>query len=1089
MSHSNTALSKVLGRNLQEKFSGSSQKPKFDQEFEPEPKLSFTDRRKLNTKELKLELSRGYDDIDCNMKRSGSFRRSFMLSQASSVKYNKERPSKTEEQFPKEHAEDKREDLKPPSTPTHPGVTKSISNYLGALGLLTPPSSLQKQREEKAMELHEQKKQSIRHLTPPRTPSRLERPPSQQTSSSPDYSYPELEWTPKSPSSLRLHTKDPSTPSSTRSPEAADTDNLSSDGDTSPTSMYHTRSRASILQPNLEISCSFDAIFENPRRLRQQPPRMQNPLEEIGGSRGLPLAQLVNFAEPNFSTPSKMAFDVRDMVSPVMMIANAFGFPHTASVQPHAKKKSMSNLSDNSVSQICGQQSKNDKPMKPEKTGPKVKTTLNVFPRRSSSRGASDSKLIEKNNPYLHNSGLYHARGSLNTQTYVEDATCSMASEASSLENIQASSNTAIPSAPTSAFDDDSSDDDYFGDLRHLSGLGARNMRRRKTNSKRLSRDSTNFTSDRPFSRFSFSSKQDSINSPKEADCRQTSTENFIPVRQIPIPEEAQLSTSAGTFNKARFGSLRLIGDNEVHHLKDGEGFDHLVLEQVDSKNLVVSGTLDCLTAELCISFETGDDEAFADTFLRASLLFTSPLSLLKSLTSRFRNANSRAQERILLLLERWLRIQPEDILETETPRELLLMFLAEASCWGHAQNVVRLTQTYSQMKEKLQAFQIAVKEVNRLRGTPKASSITSFPENLKLFFGDENIMMEVAQDTSQTRTLALWWMSQTSDEQSSWSWESELPYVDKELIDGVPERVNRLIRRSANFKFWIQHEILAMAKVEDRSDLISSLIHLALLLKDQKNLQSCLVIVDALATDIIIDLEKTWDCVPIEQIREFSELRALLDQRVYINFFSQAKDFAIPYFPFFIRAVATILNKSTNASSRYSDASKTHIDSQIETSLYRQPAYPSAEKSTRLPPILLDFKKYRSFVHEVSFYRSMTKYPPKFVWGLDRKCFVFQRMEIGRLAFPRDRDTASRVIGRMRSGSVTSASEDIPDSIYLNHFSEIVERRINAVLTPILDIDINSDITRNEQFTTTAFALRRYVPGEDARPKDERPN
>lgn len=146
---------------------------------------------------------------------------------------------------------------------------------------------------------------------------------------------------------------------------------------------------------------------------------------------------------------------------------------------------------------------------------------------------------------------------------------------------------------------------------------------------KKFSRDSISFTTDRP------------LGFPKEIETRQMSTGNFIPVRQIPIPEEAQLPTSAGTFNKARFGSSRVIRENEVHHPKDGDGYDHLVLEQEDSKSLVVSGTLGCLVMELCTSFETGDDETFADVFLRTSISFTTPLFLLKGLISHRRQPHS----------------------------------------------------------------------------------------------------------------------------------------------------------------------------------------------------------------------------------------------------------------------------------------------------------------------------------------------------------------------------------------------------------------------------------------------------------------
>ncbi|KAK6329717.1 Ras protein-specific guanine nucleotide-releasing factor [Orbilia brochopaga] len=1049
-----------------------------DKDADAERKLSFTDRRKLNAKELRLELSRSYDSAEYNMKRSGSVKRpSNVSSQDSSLKYSREQLDKLDK--------DDRQDPKSPSTPIHASVAQSISAYLGSLGLLTPPSSTRKLREDKAKEAHELKKQSIKHLTPPRTPSRPTDPsaPIAPAPASPNHSYSDLDW-PKSPRNIYDH--GPPTLGSPRSSEEIEDRGSLSEGGISPTNP--NRPFISNPQPSSEVDSLSDGLFENPRQLLPPPPRIRGSFDRNGGSGpGLPLSDLARFAEPNFSNPSQVAYDIRDMVLPVVMIANAFGFPYKASVRPQAMPRPSL-----SASPMLDMKPKSDNSNRPTKSSLKVKTGLNVFPRRASSRASSTNR-PERNSPYLQSGPASLTTASLTNQAYTEDAPLSIPSEASSFENLHPSSAATTFSATISAFDDDSSDDDYFGDLKHLSGLSTRNLRRRRTGSKRFSRDSANFNGDRPMSRLSLALKPEPPVLLKDTDVRHVSTENFVPVRQIPIPEEAQLSTSAGTFNKARFGSSRVIRDNEVHHLKDAEGVDHLVLEQEDGKNVVVSGTLDCLVMELCTSFETGDDEAFSDVFLRTSLLFTSPLPLLKGLTNHFRNGNSRVQERILLILERWLRTQPEDILEAEIIREVLLMFFAEVSCWGHTQSAVRLTQTYSQMKERLQNFQNTIEESRKLRDSLdsiSASSPSSFPENLKLFFGDENIMLEVAQyltavdlilfrDASHTRTVALWWQSQTDEERDSWSWEKEIPYVDTTGVDPVIERVNRLLRRSANFKFWVQHELLAMARVEDRADLISSLIHLALSLREQGNFQSCLVIVDALATDTIISLENTWDLVPIERIREFSELRALLDQKTYINFFSRCKDFAIPYFPFFIKAVATILKQSTNSSSRYNDASKIHVDSQIESTLYRPPVSPSAEKS-KLPPVLLDFKKFRSFVKEVSMFRSMTKYPPKFVWSLDRKCFVFRRMEIGRLAFPRDRDNASRATSRMRAGSVSSIPEDAPDASYLNHLSEIIEGRIDTVLTPMLEGAVDSDKTRVQQFTNAVIYLRRYVQGED---------
>ncbi|KAF3933186.1 hypothetical protein ABW19_dt0210247 [Dactylella cylindrospora] len=971
-------------------------------------------------------------------------------------------------------------EAKGPSTPIRASVAHTISTYLGGLGLPTPPSTSRKNHDEKLKEAHELKKQSIRHITPPQTPS-ISYPVALIPIST--LSEPSLaDSDDASKSHMLSDSRGPYIPRS-----ASRLSSHQEEGDISPVTETLSPSRGWLISAPKRIEDTGspgDGLFENPRQLLYRP--QQRGSSEHIGDVSVNLSSLANNMDHPFSKDDDTTYSIGNMVLPVITIANAFGLP------PNISMNSQSKLPGPMMQDTIAahdQKSNNDNLTMTQRTSLKMKTVMSVFPRRPFSRAFSDSKST-RNNPYLHNNAVYHA-AIPGSQTNTEDGPPSLFSEDSSVENFQSANTPTSVGGPISAFDDDSSDDDYFGELIQLSGLGTRNLRRKKTTSRRFSRDSASLTPDRPFSRLSFSSKQDRFDSPKELEHRQISTENFIPIHQIPIPEEAQLSTSAGTFNNPPFGSLRYIRENEVYHLKDGDGFDQLVLEHDEGKNLVVSGTLDCLMMELCTAFETGDDDAYIDTFVRASWLFTSPLPLIKALTNQFRLSNTRIQERILLILDKWLRTQPEDILEIEVAKEALLMFLGEASCLGHQQLAARLTRTYSQAKEKLQNYQNSLEEARKFSGPSGNSDSTSFPENLKLFFGDESVVLEVVQyltavdlvlfrDASNHRALSLWWISQSAQEQDAWSWESEVPYVETEGRNNIVERIHRLLRRSINFRYWVQHEILGMRNVQDRADLISSLIHLALLLREQGNFQSCLTIIDALSAGIIINLEKTWDGVPIGRVREFSELRTLLDHKNYLAAIPKTKDFAIPYFPFFIKAIATLLNQSTNASFRYSDASKIHVDSQIDNTLYRPSTSSSVDKFNKPPPALLDFKKYRAFVKEICVSRGMARYPPNFVLGIDRRCLAFRNMEIGRTAFPRDTTSGScSNKTRSRSGSAASLVDETLDTSSLNQVSEIIEGRIDTILSPIFQTKAEPGVDRKQQLMDTVASLHRRIRGE----------
>lgn len=147
MSPSSAVLSKILGtsssRDISSKNSQQQQQQQhLEQEYEPEPKVSFTDRRKLNAKELRLELSRGYEDTGYSIKRSESFQRTSTLSRVDSISHCSEHSDKVDQHV----VECKQGSVKALSTPIHTSVAQSISSYSGSFGILIPQRTLQHPR-------------------------------------------------------------------------------------------------------------------------------------------------------------------------------------------------------------------------------------------------------------------------------------------------------------------------------------------------------------------------------------------------------------------------------------------------------------------------------------------------------------------------------------------------------------------------------------------------------------------------------------------------------------------------------------------------------------------------------------------------------------------------------------------------------------------------------------------------------------------------------------------------------------------------------------------------------------------------------
>jgi len=229
---------------------------------------------------------------------------------------------------------------------------------------------------------------------------------------------------------------------------------------------------------------------------------------------------------------------------------------------------------------------------------------------------------------------------------------------------------------------------------------------------------------------------------------RRVSTETFAPLRQNVGKEEITLLQDNGSKTQVKELVENLASD-QVLHLKDENGMDHLVYEREEGKIWVVSGTIECLIAELCNPLRAEQDEGFVDVFIRASGLHITTVALLKALIMRFRKSDTKIQERILHVLSKWIRTQPEDIIESETATEMFSVFLGEASCWGHFAYANRLTKTYNQLQEKLMSYQESINtgrfinintEIDTLR-----SQFSSFV-NASQLLNDAYAVSDVAQ-------------------------------------------------------------------------------------------------------------------------------------------------------------------------------------------------------------------------------------------------------------------------------------------------------------------------------------------------------
>ncbi|KAF8457427.1 ras guanine nucleotide exchange factor domain-containing protein [Terfezia claveryi] len=443
-------------------------------------------------------------------------------------------------------------------------------------------------------------------------------------------------------------------------------------------------------------------------------------------------------------------------------------------------------------------------------------------------------------------------------------------------------------------------------------------------------------------------------------------------------------------------GVPRCFHDYDVLHIKNVAGHDCLVIEIVNGTPTVIAGTVEGLMMELCAPISDKSDPTFTDRFLRTCGNFCSPLLILEMLTEYHeKNFDLAYRRRVIEIIIRWLRIQPEDLFEGDKLSPVLTTFVKELNQHGYQPWNQELQSTCEKVSKKVESYQELCKSRELYCLDTLVEEAVLSRESKIMDIDMEDLAKYVAaldlilfRDASENRTVRAW---------SRRSTDSDLKTSEDHVLN---ERVDRVLRRAEMIRDWVSFEILAAAP--DLTVLyIEKFISLAKMLYDLGNFQSSLSIVDALTADEIGNLTDLWEGISNEKFDTLEELKALNTDQGYAKALSEA---CVPVVPCLSRFLDHVDKTSAGMFYLRDGTKKNHMDLTIDKCGYTHFPGPSSfctPGSNQLPHLLYDITKHGLFYHQIHLARQKAWRAHNFD-RLSRQAWVFSMHVPGRSAFCR---------------------------------------------------------------------------------------
>ncbi|KAF8467339.1 ras guanine nucleotide exchange factor domain-containing protein [Kalaharituber pfeilii] len=489
----------------------------------------------------------------------------------------------------------------------------------------------------------------------------------------------------------------------------------------------------------------------------------------------------------------------------------------------------------------------------------------------------------------------------------------------------------------------------------------------------------------------------------------------------------------------------RCFHDCDVLHIKTATGHDCLVLEAVLGKPTVIAGTLDGLLLELCAPLSEMSDPTFTDRFLRICGNFWPPLSILNLLIQQYdRSYTPTNQRRVIEVITRWLRIQPDDLLEGDGISPKLFSFVEAVNQDGYKPWSQELQSTCSKLTRKLETYHeywqarelfdldMLIDEAVK-RGRKRPASASQFyvmdieTEELAKYFSALDLIL--FRDASENRTLRAWFKQVNG--------KILLP-EDYPLI----KKVERVLRRADMLRDWVAYEILSVQTSNVAITYIEKFIELAQFLCRFGNFQTSITILDTLTSELVTGVPELWERVSTGKKAILEDLKRLQTDDGYVEALSSASLPVVPSLGKFLRQVHQI-----EAETFYyldSGNKKRHMDLNLDKCGYTH--YPegfspsSVTAKPNEPPPLIDIVKHGSFFHQISLARQKAWRAHNFE-RLSRQAWVFSLYVPGRSAFCKtsigDKPNSDFITSEIFD-SVPSTAENNRHSI--KQISEVIE-------------------------------------------------
>ncbi|KAI5793251.1 ras guanine nucleotide exchange factor domain-containing protein [Geopyxis carbonaria] len=380
--------------------------------------------------------------------------------------------------------------------------------------------------------------------------------------------------------------------------------------------------------------------------------------------------------------------------------------------------------------------------------------------------------------------------------------------------------------------------------------------------------------------------------------------------------------------------------EKHILHIRDSKGIEYLTIETFKGRRYISAGLLNVIVAEIARPSFMCEEPWMTDYLVFSTSTAVGSEELLRAFFNHFFSMKTSLEGqkaligdfRILAVVRRWLRSQPEDFVESKATTRLFRALILEADRdWEFYEYNEVLKAEFMGKKLLHSAWETYVKENETKFIDQEVVAKTYYdmknspPDLPPLEISAMDIAKYLAaihfsmfRDATGIRTLQAWW-KETLDEEVEYVRDNQWRSPQKKPWWRLAHRIERCLNRTQVLIHWTQFEALQPQTLEKRATAIEKLIDIARYLFGFKDFHGSSCIVQGLSTKIVEMIDDTWASVSTVHLEFLAGLKQKLslENRKYdttlrkaMKKWNELDGPVIPYFDAFLEELTTIYTK-----------------------------------------------------------------------------------------------------------------------------------------------------------------------------------